>query len=169
MRALILCLLLLPVCGQAADLRECRLDALSFVDPWGGARFDVRRVGTYAFLLCPEGVRPDQPGPVPSECRGRFGSIVLDGQLKDRDDGPGERLLAEYYTMPAAPCCGWELFRPGDKPALEADLTWYAPGSAPVLGTQPFASIESGDYTEISVNPLHALVCAHALDTDEPE
>jgi hypothetical protein len=158
----------LPAAGLAADLRDCRLDALGFVDPWGGDdRFFVERVGAFQVWLCfdakGEMTQVEQPKEG-ADCQGPYGDLVLEGRYEGWSDELLPGMTAIWSVQPAAPCCGWEVFPSAAAPAERlARVTWYAPGAAPVLGTIPTASITQEYGEQHLVNPLVALICAHPL------
>jgi len=145
--------------AASADMRTCRLDALSFVDPWTGSRFDVERVGESRYFVCESGLVESSEIESPPNCQGPYGSLFLEGQYDD-----GVHAVAHWYVIPAAPCCGWEVTAPGEINSTGGDVHWYAPGSAPLLGNRGFASIETTVGSMAVSNPLIALICAHSLD-----
>jgi hypothetical protein len=158
----------IPTLGFAADMRDCRLDALTFVDPWGGDdRFVVTRVGTVRAYLCfdENGAMVDTDVPrVGADCQGPYGDLVLEGRYEGWSDELLPGMTAIWHESPAAPCCGWDVYPTSEAPADRLEkVTWFAADSAPVLGTIPTATIEVESGEPILVNPLIALVCAHSL------
>ena len=157
-----------PAVGSAADMRDCRLDALTFVDPWGGDdRFTVTRVGTARAYLCfdDNGAMVETAKPKEgADCQGPYGDLVLEGRYEGWSDELLLGMTAIWYEKPAAPCCGWDVFPTTEAPTERlAKVTWFTKGSVPVLGTFPTAAIEVENGETILINPLIALVCAHSL------
>jgi len=69
--------------GQVINMRQCPLDALTFVDPVAGAEFTVTRVGTNSHYLCDSG--PTDIPPADEQCSGPFGDLVLQGNDSEPD------------------------------------------------------------------------------------
>ena len=145
--------------ATAFDMRDCPLDRLTLIDPWGGDEFQVQRSGARPYFICGEDQQKVDGAPADtSGCRGPFGQTVLEGKL--RTSQGGQDAWAVYHLhFGAAPCCGWTLQGPEDDPDLTAGMTWHAPGEVPVLRDFPFASIEEAAGTLGNVNPMIALVC----------
>lgn len=146
--------------GQASafDMRECRLDSITFVDPWSNATFKPDRVGLDVHYSCgsnEESVRsPDSL----ENCRGPYGDVFLQGTF--HENGQASQFLAVYsYHKGTAPCCGWSVFASGENIELENRATWLSSGSAPRLGEWPFASIANTWGSQGSLDGLVALIC----------
>lgn len=146
--------------GQASafDMRECRLDAITFVDPWSLATFKPDRVGLDINYSCgsnEESVRnPDGL----KNCRGPYGDVFLQGTF--HENGRASQFLAVYsYHKGTAPCCGWSVFASGENIELENRATWLSSGGAPRLGEWPFASIVNSWGTQGSLDGVVALIC----------
>jgi hypothetical protein len=117
-----------PASAGIIDMRDCRLDTVTFIDPVAGGAFTVRRVGRNSSCTRK------------AVCDGRLGDLVLAGRLSE----PGEAPLIVYaiwHTEPAAPCCGWRVLaeKEGRKLAARAGFHWL--DRAPRLGETGFASI----------------------------
>lgn len=157
-----------PMIAQAGDMRDCRLDALSFVDPWGdGGTFTVERVGDARAFLCYEAtgdiVRMHNPAEG-EDCLGRYGDLIFEGSFVGWADELLPGMTAIWSESPAAPCCGWEVFPSAEVPPERlADVIWFDEANAPVLGTIPTAMIEVTTDDTPFVNPLIALICDHPL------
>lgn len=157
-----------PLTSQAGDMRDCRLDALSFVDAWGGGgTFTVDRVGDARAFLCSDAKGDFVKTQTPAEgadCLGRFGDVILEGRFVGWADELQPGMTAIWSEAPAAPCCGWEVYPTAQVPPDRlAGVSWFAKGSAPTLGTIPTAMIEVTTDDTPLVNPLIALICDHPL------
>jgi hypothetical protein len=146
--------------GQASafDMRECRLDAVTFVDPWSNTTFKSDRVGLDIYYSCgsiEESVKnPDSI----ENCRGPYGDVFLQGTFYE--NGRASQFLAVYsYHKGTAPCCGWSVFASGENTEWESRATWLPSGSAPRLGEWPFASIANSWGTQGSLDGVVALIC----------
>ncbi|MCP5037973.1 MAG: hypothetical protein GY945_10280 [Rhodobacteraceae bacterium] len=163
----LICTALTPAGLQGADMRDCRLDALSFVDPWGGAVFQVERVGEAMDYYCGEGQGELVVTKDPTEasaCRGPYGDLMLEGSYKGSPDDDARKVTAIWSVIWGSPCCGWEAYETTRVPAQRlAKINWYPKGTAPPLGTQPYASIDEVYGENPFFNPLIALACAHDL------
>ncbi|MCB1390800.1 MAG: hypothetical protein KDK12_16925 [Rhodobacteraceae bacterium] len=159
LRVLLAAALALPAAEPlwAADMRDCRLDALSFIDPWGGERFDVERVGERRQFWCDDHWVPYEQGDR-QRCSGPFGELLLSGRFDH-----GEVAVMVYSVSASAPCCVWDLYSPEEAQQRFPDIPWYPPGEAPLLRSRGFASIESQWGSIPGHNPLIALACAHSL------
>lgn len=139
--------------AQPIDVRDCPLDTVVFVDPWAGASFTVKKVGTDYNFICQDGFEP------PDEmCSGPFGYLVLEGEHRpDRNAAP-EVKTAVYSVIKAAPCCDWSV-ETGRTVILENEnFKWLAEAEVPRLRDLPFLSIES-QYGEDFGNPYFAAAC----------
>jgi len=157
-----------PLMSNAADMRDCRLDALSFVDAWGdGGTFTVDRVGDTRAFLCLDDKGDYVKTQAPAEgadCLGRYGNVILEGSFAGWADDLVPDMTAIWSERPAAPCCGWEVFPTAEVPPDRLDeVTWFAEGNAPTLRTIPTAAIEVIADSNPFVNPLIALICDHPL------
>jgi hypothetical protein len=134
------------------DLRQCPLDTVVFTDPWGGDTFAVNRVGSDLSYVCEDGAEP------PSDlCMGPVGDLVLDGILTGDTGEEGVPKYAIYTVIRGAPCCDWNVTDPADT-VLGENFKWLEPAAVPLLGDQPFLSIES-EYGEDFGNPMMAVAC----------
>jgi hypothetical protein len=141
------------VAGQI-DIRECPLDTLVFIDPWAGGKFVVSRVGTDHEYLCAEGAEWPH-----DSCRGPFGDLVLEGELFGDEEGAvGEKMYATYSVIAGSPCCDWYVNPPAEM-KFSGTFAWLEPSDVPLLGSQPFLSIESVNFGSDFGNPLYAASC----------
>jgi hypothetical protein len=122
------------------DMRDCRLDTVTFIDPVAGGTFAVARVGRNVNYLCKGGVRTDAEAD--DICAGPFGDLVLAGRLGEPGETP-RNVFAVWHMEKAAPCCGWRILeeRAGRKFAALPGFRWLDGVRAPRLGQVGFASI----------------------------
>ncbi len=153
-------LVLTIFCGQASafDMRECRLGAITFVDPWNHATFKPDRVGVDVYYFCGSNEELVENPDRLENCRGPYGDIFLQGTF--HENGQTSQFLAVYsYHKGASPCCGWSVFASGENTELEKRATWLASGSAPRLGEWPFASIANSWGSKGDLDGVVALIC----------
>ena len=136
--ALLLALLLAPS-ASAWDIRDCPLSSLTFVDPWGGARFEVAQAAQSVFYLC-DGMREVVATEQPEGCAGPYGEVLLAGRLTDPVHGK-RQLIARYTQFPAALCCLWNYQPQAGTVPYTAEAAWYSHGQGPTLRQWPFAAI----------------------------
>lgn len=155
----------------AADMRDCPMDALTFIDPWFEERFEVNAVGADERLMCDGEFIPAAAAANPDSCDGPFGYTFLFGHFSsaapfaaDTPDDP-KAALAVWSVLPAAPCCDWELFPVNAFPADHwQGAVLSTPGNAPTLRSIGTATIESAYGQLADIAPLVALDCAVPLE-----
>lgn len=152
------------VLAETFNMANCRVSAVTFVDPWAKTTFEVEKVGTNYYYDCHDGKLVDEQK-ADGSCR-QFGNLVLQGKEREQDSDVGQDMLAIYYVEPAAPCCGWQVLKPGSNDAKEAlaEVTWLKPEEAPALHENGFASIDPKDGS----NPKVAMRCDLSIPTKEP-
>ena len=139
--------------AQAIDIRNCPLDTLTFVDPWAGGSFIVKKVGTDYTFICPEGFQP------PDEmCSGPYGYLVLQGVHQDSSSASPVQKTAIYSVIKGVPCCDWSVEEGVSSVVAGKDFKWLGPSEVPKLRELPFLSIES-QYAEDFGNPYFAAAC----------
>ena len=154
----LIALLILGDPASAFDMRDCKLDAITFVDPWSNATFKPDRVGVDVYYSCGSTEELVENPDNPETCRGPYGDLFLQGTFNE--NGRTSQLLAVYsYHKNTAPCCGWSVFASGENTTLENRVTWLASGSAPRLGDWPFGSIANSWGTQGALDGVVALIC----------
>ena len=153
----------IPSVGFGADMRDCKLDALTFFDPWvGRGQFTVERVGETLSFWCVDGDGIGAKTKKPTDaanCRGPFGDLLLEGSF---DRSPNEMTVI-WSVIAGVPCCGWEAYPTSQVPARHlSDVEWFPKGTAPALGSLPSVLIEAGEYGPITIQLL-PLDCKHDL------
>lgn len=127
-------------------LEGCSLDSVTFVEPWAGGEFRVRRVGSNHHYLCGDAfeIVSLKGG---QDCYGPVGQLVLEGRLKQRSGGNAVTVFAVWNIIKGAPCCWWDGFRePNEVSALrEPHFRWLTGNKVPKLKDLSFASIEAHD------------------------
>lgn len=153
--------LLSMVCAAKAaayDMRDCPLDALTFVDPWSHSYFRPELVGVNLYFFCDGDRRIVRSQTNPGGCSGPYGDVMPKGFFVDA--GNTSSLLAVYsYYRGASPCCGWSVFSAGEKPDIEGMTDWLPSGAAPRLSEWPFASIVNTWGTRNDMDGVVALIC----------
>lgn len=151
----------LPSLALAFDMQTCRLDAVTFVDPWDRREFPVERVGTDFYYACGDEETISHDPADASRCRGPYGDIMLEGSLLQGDREL--RFVAVYSVYKStAPCCGWSVYAAGS-PDIEKRVTWLPKGTAPPLGDWPFASIYNSWGDKGELDGFVAMICAAEL------
>jgi hypothetical protein len=142
--------------AQAAsfDIRDCRLDLVTFVEPWAGASFAVKRVGTRHTWLCPEGKTAEGGG-----CDGPFGDLVLEGVFTPSNGTPPRTMTATRTVLKALPCCSWSVEEGPSSLVGKAGFKWLERVDVPALRTLSSLSIEAGDYGSDFGVAVHAAIC----------
>lgn len=148
-------------------MRKCPLDTVSFIDPWAGTEFEVKKVATDHFWLCPSGQKAEITEADKAECTGPYGDLILRGELRHNGEGTqGRSVSLVYSVIKAVPCCAWNLSVKDDAALAggKPDFRWRGPGDMPRLGDYPFAGIEASEASgpEIGneiVNPLIVMKC----------
>ena len=139
--------------STAIDIRDCPVDTVVFVDPWAGAEFAVRRVGTDYSWQCPDGVEPPD-----INCMGPYGNLVLEGMYREDENSEAELRSAVWSVIKGVPCCGWSV-QPGEvRTAGRESFKWLAPAEAPKLNEMSWLSIESDQGLAFG-NPVYAASC----------
>lgn len=157
--ALVLALCIAPHRAAVAfDMRECGIDALTFVHPWSKGEFHSLRVGLDVYYLCgPEAAQTDVPSD-PSVCRGPYGNLVLEGRLEE--NGSAEEFTAIYsFLESASPCCGWSVYGVAEAPEISFDTIWLAKGTAPLLREWPIGAISNAWGTRNDLDDMVPLIC----------
>jgi len=124
---------------KEVSLEICPLDKVTFVDRVGGA-FSVQKVGKSHGHIC-EGERGKQLLDEDGDCP--YGWTVLQGQLKRDKNSESETVWAILQIMPAAPCCGWLVYRDAEKvEALQrSNFVWLDGEDVPRLKELRFSTI----------------------------
>lgn len=144
---------------RAFDMRECQVDALTFVNSWSSETFEVERVGTSFYYLCGEAQAITRDPADPSLCRGPYGSLLLDGQHNS-----GKRYTAIYELHSSgAPCCGWSIFPEDAHREMPEKVTWLKPRTAPRLRDWPIDAIHNDWGPQTALDGMTALVCGMNL------
>ncbi|MEC9368195.1 MAG: hypothetical protein VX871_05820 [Pseudomonadota bacterium] len=149
------------------DMRKCPLDTVSFIDPWGGAEFEVQKVATDHYWLCPSGEQFTDPKGSNPECVGPYGDLLLKGQFRANGEGTEAKPVTLIYSViKAVPCCAWNLTEQGEASLAlgKPQFRWRMEKDMPLLGDYPFATIEPEDHSgpeigQVINNPLIALKC----------
>lgn len=158
----------IPSVGFGADMRDCKLDALTFFDSWvDGAQFKVERVGETRVYWCvdSDGIGTKTKNPTENaNCRGPFGDLLLEGTF----DGSPNEMTVIWSVIDGVPCCGWNAYSTNQihnhiSSDLLSDVEWFPKGTAPTLGSKvPTALIETSRYSPVTLQLL-PLVCDHDL------
>ncbi|MGE3625306.1 MAG: hypothetical protein AB7G34_02920 [Hyphomicrobiales bacterium] len=167
-----LLLLSFALCAHAAapipvDMRKCPLDTVTFINPWSGSAFEVEKVATDHFWLCPGGKKKEVAGAGKAECGGPYGDLILRGTYRDNGEGTGGRTVNFIYTViKGAPCCGWSLSEQGELELSSGkhNFRWRTARDMPRLGDYPVASIDTNytsgpEIARVVVDPLVAMKC----------
>ena len=151
-----------PATDKILDLRRCPLDTITFIDPWTGTTFEVKRVGANYHYNCPNGFQQSR---VSDECKGPFGDLIFQGEFGE--DGSKKTMFAIYTTIQGSPCCGWSSSEGKEDTVISGrkNFKWLSRKDVPRLGDVPFASIESeppapdSEAEWVLGNPLIAMKC----------
>lgn len=125
--------LAVPAMAGTVDMRDCRLDTVTFIDAVIGGAFTVERVGRNVNYLCKDGARTEIGAD--DICAGPFGDLVLAGKLSEPGETP-RSIFAVWRMEKAAPCCGWRILeeQAGSKLAALRGFRWLDGARAPRLG-----------------------------------
>lgn len=145
--------------GETIDIRNCPLNATVFVNPLGGDRFVVKKVGTDYLYQCDRG---EESKPVFGEtCLGPYGGFILLGDFvsgsRPHDDPVST--IAVLYTLPALPCCGW--YTRTATPENLAKIEWLGPDDMPLVRDKNLVVIEpdTEDDENAFDSTLYAVAC----------
>ncbi len=159
----------IPSEGFGADIRDCRLDSLTFFNTdessYIGERFKVERVGETQVFWCVdnEGISTKTTNPTEIEnCQGPFGDLLLEGTF----DGTPSEMTVIWSVIAGVPCCAWDAYPTSQvhiSTGLLSDVGWFPKGTAPTMGSRvPTALIETSRYSPVTLQLL-PLVCDHDL------
>ena len=159
----------IPSAGFGADIRDCRLDALTFFNfdenSYVVEQFKVEKVGETWSYWCDasEGISVKTDNPIENAyCRGPFGDLLLEGNF----DGTPNKMTVIWSVIPALPCCGWSAYPTSQihmSTGLLSDVEWFPKGTAPTLGSRfSTALIKTSRYSPVTLQLL-PLVCDHDL------
>jgi hypothetical protein len=143
------------------DIRDCPLNRLTFVDPWGGDEFEVSQAWSTEQYLCGEewtGTQEDE------SCLGPYGDVALEGTLRNRESGVEKPVVAVFSIYKASPCCGWGVYMPNSDFVDEIMASADKLDDAALLRERPFASISNqdeyfGNPDFDMLNEMHAMIC----------
>lgn len=150
----------LPNMAASQDIRDCPLDRVVFVDPWGGAEFIVDYVaGGFEYYCTVAG----SDGLVVSDAPGENCRLLGDLHLIGTTDTTAEQMVATYSVIWGSPCCGWGFdslsdFEGQDLAPMRADET-QSLGDAGI-----YAILESDGYRPPhpdwpTANPMIPMIC----------
>jgi hypothetical protein len=153
--------------ARTVDIRECPLDTITFVDPWAGGTFEVRKVGADYHYACSSGIKLSPSAT--EDCKGPLGDLIVEGEYRPYgDDTERQTVFAIYTTINGSPCCGWSSVSGTEASVLSGrkNFKWFSAKNMPTLGHERFASIDPGesaplaDAKHVISNPLIALKCS---------
>ena len=159
----------IPSVGLGADIRDCRLDSLTFLNSdqssYVGEQFKVERVGETWSYWCDDndGISVKTDTLIENAyCQGPFGSLLLEGTF----DGTPNEMTVIWSVASALPCCEWYAYPTSQihmSTGLLSDVDWFPKGAAPTLGRVAQAAlIETSRYSPLTLQLL-PLVCDHDL------
>jgi len=128
--------------AHAFDIRDCQLNKLTFVDPWGGDEFAVTKVFTTEKFECGDEWLETAKD---ESCTGPFGEVLLEGEITGADTNGSQKAVAVYSTYQASPCCGWGVYAPQSDYVDEIMDQAREIGKDTTLRNYPFASIDNED------------------------
>lgn len=160
-----LCLLAaLPNVAASQDIRDCPLDQLLFIDPWGGAEFTVDRVAGGFQRYCYDAERGEI---VPTSELGEDCRLLGDLHLIGTASNAADQMVATYSVIWGAPCCGWSFASFADVETQDLVLL-HADEMLSISEAGIYPVMESDGYTPMhpdwpTQNPLIPTICRPAL------
>ncbi|OWU85721.1 hypothetical protein ATO6_02030 [Oceanicola sp. 22II-s10i] len=141
--------------ASSVDLRACRLTSLTFHNAAGTHSFRVTEFGQERFFACND--TNARSATDRGNCRGPFGRQVLKGEFADSTTGSSRPVFAQYWTLLALPCCGWEVSEEIDFD--DTGVEWLPREEIPRLGTQPYVSIKGIKESSAFADEMFPLEC----------
>ncbi|GHE79737.1 hypothetical protein GCM10019059_42750 [Camelimonas fluminis] len=136
---------ILASAGAAEAASRCPADQIVFRDRARGQTFSAERVAVDHKLLCKGKMVARAPsGAQPGDCRGPYGTMVIEGFLN------GEKVYAVHSVIAAVPCCSWDSYS-GGSPFARAPKKWVTGSKVPKieLGSELF-TIEATPPNELT-------------------